>query len=141
MDALRQVQASNGSARDKLRTLLIRHIRAILEQGLGNVFLTDLENLTSAQRLKYVAKRDEFEPAVRTLIEAGIRSKEFFCNDVKLAGFTMLGAINWTSKWYRPNGRLSSEAIATGMSDFLIRGLVRECDQLGQVHDADFSRR
>lgn len=123
LDALRQVQASNGSARDKLRTLLIRHIRAILEQSLGNVFLTDLENLTSAQRLKYVAKRDEFEAGVRALIEEGVRSGEFSCDDVKLAGFTILGAINWTSKWYRPNGPLSSEAIAIGMTDFLIRGL------------------
>jgi AcrR family transcriptional regulator len=123
LDALREAQAASGSPRARLRELLLRHIRGILEEGLGNILLTDLENLTIKQRANYVAKRDHFESGVRALIEAGIQAGEFRCDNVKLASLTLLGAINWTSKWYQPDGELSAARIAAGMADFLIRGL------------------
>lgn len=125
LQALHEAESKEGSPRARLRELLVRHIRAILEEGLGNVLLTDLENLTTKQRADYVAMRDRFESGVRALIEAGIKAGEFKCDNVKLASLTLLGAINWTSKWYQRGGELSACQIANGMTDFLIRGLNR----------------
>jgi len=121
--ALRDAQAASGTTRERLNTLLIRHIRGILEQGLGNILLTDLESLSAEQRASYVVKRDEFESGVRLLIQAGVTNGEFECANVKLASLTMLGAVNWTSKWYRPEGELSADDVAAGMADFLMRAL------------------
>jgi AcrR family transcriptional regulator len=121
--ALREVRDEDGSIEQKLRMLLVRHIGGIVDDGFGGVLLTDLDNLSAAQRKRYVAKRDEFEAGVRQLIEAGVRSGEFQCADIKLASLAMLGAINWIPKWYRPDGPLSSAEIADGLADFLMRSL------------------
>ena len=121
LEALEEVRAA-GMA-DPLRVLLVRHISGMIESGFGSVLLTDLDNLSAPQRTRYIAKRDEFEAGVRALIQRGISSGAYVCDDIKLAGLAMLGAINWLPKWYRPGGELSPAQIATGLTDFLMRAL------------------
>lgn len=123
LEALHAAQEELGPRRACLRTLLVRHIGAMLENGFGAVLLTDLDNLSPPQRKRYVAKRDEFEAGVRELITTGVARGEFDCADVKLASLTMLGAINWMPKWYQPQGALPASAVAEGMADFLMRAL------------------
>jgi AcrR family transcriptional regulator len=107
----------------RLHTLLARHIRGIIDGGLRGVLLTDLDSLNPVQRKTYVARRDRFEAGVRALIEEGVAAGEFECPDAKLASLTMLGAINWIPKWYRTDGALSSESIAEGMAELLVRAV------------------
>lgn len=121
--ALKSAEAQEGTAEKRLRTLLVRHVLSIIEDPYGGVLLTDLESLSPSQRRRYVAMRDRFEHGVREMIEAGMRSKEFRCADARLAGFAILGAINWIPKWYRPEGRLKAAQIAASFSDQLVRSL------------------
>ncbi|GAA4339878.1 TetR/AcrR family transcriptional regulator [Pigmentiphaga soli] len=121
--ALRAAQESKGSCAARLRQLLIDHIEGILRDGLGNVLLTDLESLHPEQRSHYIAKRDEFERGVRALIDEGLARGEFHYPDTKLASLAMLGSINWISKWYRPEGPMTADAVAAGMADFLMNAL------------------
>jgi len=37
----------------------------------------------------------------------------------------MLGAVNWTARWYRPDGPQSVAEIADSLSEYLVRGLMR----------------
>jgi AcrR family transcriptional regulator len=121
--ALEQIEGDEEPAALKLRMLLIRHIRGIIEEGYGAVLLSDIEFLSSAQRQEYVAMRDRFERGVRVLIARGIEEGDFRDQDVKLAGFVALGAINWIPAWYRADGELPSAEIAEGVADFCLRGL------------------
>lgn len=108
---------------ERLRILLISHIRGIIEDGFGGILQTDLEKIRPEQRKRYIRKRDQFESGVRDLIAAGVSAGEFECNNVKLAGFAILGGINWIPKWYNPNGQFSSEKISKEMADYFLRGL------------------
>ena len=121
--ALEEAERSRAAPSERLRTLLVRHIRGISDEAYGAVLLTDLESLTLAQRRKYVALRDRFEQGVRALIKAGIARGEFRRQDPRIAGFALLGAINWIPKWYRPDGELSSQEIAEQFADFFLRSL------------------
>ena len=121
--ALDEVRAQQLPPVESLRRLLVKHIRNITEDAYGGVLLTDLESLTPAQRRRYVAMRDRFEQGVRKMIRDGIAKGEFVEQNVDLAGFTVLGAINWIPKWHRPDGRLSSVEIAERVADQLIRSL------------------
>jgi AcrR family transcriptional regulator len=121
--ALEEAERSRAAPSERLRTLLVRHIRGIADESFGAVLLTDLESLTPAQRRRYVALRDRFEQGVRSLIRAGIARGEFRRQDARVAGFALLGAINWIPKWYRPEGELSSAAIAGQFADFFLRAL------------------
>jgi AcrR family transcriptional regulator len=121
--ALDEVLATPLSPGDKLHTLLVRHIRSITDEAYGAVLLTDLENLTRTQRRRYVALRDRFEQGVRSLIELGIAQGEFAQQDVNLAGFAILGAVNWISKWYSARGPRTAQEVAVAFADFFRRGL------------------
>ena len=123
LKALEEAERSRAAPSERLRTLLVRHIRGISDEAYGAVLLTDLESLTLAQRRKYVALRDRFEQGVRALIKAGIARGEFRRQDPRIAGFALLGAINWIPKWYRPGGELSSQEIAEQFADFFLRSL------------------
>ena len=67
--------------------------------------------------------RDRFEHGVRKMIRGGIADGVFAPQNVDLAGITVLGAINWIPKWYRPDGPMSSAEIAERIADQLIRSL------------------
>jgi hypothetical protein len=103
---------------------LERHILGITDEAYGAVLLTDLESLAPQQRRRYVEKRDRFENGIRKIIDAGISCGEFRMLDARVAGFAFLGAINWISKWYRPNKGLSSQTIAEQFSDLFIHSLL-----------------
>lgn len=109
----------------RLREVLRRHIRGITDEVYGAVLLTDIESLSPRRRRQYVAKRDLFERGVRAIIEEGVRSGALKKVDVKIAGFALLGAINWISKWYDPSGPWTSAELADRFADFLVSGLLR----------------
>jgi AcrR family transcriptional regulator len=121
--ALREVGSSPDPPSRRLRQLLTRHIRAITDEVYGAVILTDLESLSPPQRRRYIAMRDRFEGGVRTLIGEGIVRGEFRKVDPQVAGFAILGAINWIPKWYRPQGPLSAAAIAEAFTDLFVAAL------------------
>ena len=35
----------------------------------------------------------------------------------------LLGALNWTAKWYDPEGETPSAGVADAFADYLVRGL------------------
>jgi AcrR family transcriptional regulator len=121
--ALAQVQAMDGSAADRVRALLMMHIRNILDESYGAVLLTDLENLSRPQRRDYIPLRDKFEHGLRDLIQAGMQAGEFPERNVTTIGFAILGGINWMCKWYNPKGPETSEQIAAAFADFYVDGL------------------
>ena len=135
--ALKQAMDVDGAPSEKLRVLLIGHIHGVLDDGFGSILQTDLESFWPDQRKQYVAKRDQLERGVRGLIEDGVRAGELDCDNVKLAGFSILGAINWIPKWYRPNGQLHADEIADNMVEYFLRGLRRD----GVAHGAPQGRR
>ena len=124
--ALKQAMAADGAAGEKLRILLVGHIHGVLDDGFGSILQTDLESFWPDQRKQYVSKRDQLERGVRSLIEDGVRSGEFECDNVKLAGFSILGAINWIPKWYRPNGPLAGRRDRGRHGGIFLAGLASE---------------
>ena len=69
---LEEVERSRPRPGERLRALLVRHIRGITEESYGAVFLTDLESLTPAQRADTSPCATVSSMASATLIEAGI---------------------------------------------------------------------
>lgn len=123
LEALEEIEPQPVSAEARLRALLTRHIEIIIASDYGGALLANMEELTPAQRRKDVALRDRFEAGVRRLIEAGIARKEFRPTNVPLAGFAILGSVNWMPQWHRADGALPANEIAAWFADYFIRGL------------------
>ncbi|MFN8420487.1 MAG: TetR/AcrR family transcriptional regulator, partial [Anaerolineae bacterium] len=57
-------------------------------------------------------------------IEEGIASGEFRRVDLSVFVKALLGAHNWISVWYHPQGRLSGAQIADRMADLFLKSLL-----------------
>jgi AcrR family transcriptional regulator len=123
--ALETARESNKPADERLRMLLRDYIRGLTDELRGSVILLEEGALSREHFRKIVRLRDTYERGLRELIEDGIKEGRFTDATPKIEGFVILGAVNWISKWYSPNGELSSEAIADMFAERLVRGLLR----------------
>ena len=113
-----------GSSADRLRALLNAHVHCMLDELEGATAHLEVEALPQEMRAGVIERRDSYEYAVRLLVTEGVKRGEFASADPALVTRAMLGAVNWTARWYRPNGARSVAEIAHTLSDYLVRGLL-----------------
>jgi AcrR family transcriptional regulator len=107
----------------RLRLVLDGHVRTLLDAIDGASAHVHLEALAPPLRARIVAKRDRYERAVRRLVEDGVRAGAFAAADAALVTRAMLGAVNWTVTWFRPDGPRDSAALASDIAWYLVRGV------------------
>ncbi len=80
--------------------------------------------------------------SVRSLVAKGVKRGEFVACDAALVTRAMLGAVNWSARWYRPDGAQTVAAIAQALPEYLVRGLtVPARDPSGSTAAATLPRR
>ena len=119
----RAVQAERLGAADRLAAVVRAHVACMLDELDGAAAHTEVESLPVPLRVRIVAKRDRYEAAVRRIVAGGIRSRAFVPCDPKLVTRALLGAVNWTARWYRPEGEQPPAAVADAFANYLVRGL------------------
>ena len=67
--------------------------------------------------------RDRFEVALREMVARGTSDGSIRGVEPKLAVFYFMGAVNWMTRWFRPDGEFSGVDIAAGFSDLLAESL------------------
>jgi TetR/AcrR family transcriptional regulator len=122
--ALDKARCLRASAAEKLRLVIVSHMRCVLDEVEGSAAHLLTGALPPRLQRSLVAKRDRYEEGVRQLIAAGARSGEFVPCDPALAARAVLGALNWSVRWFSPDGPLTAGDIAEGFADYLIRGLL-----------------
>src|SRR5262249_46952034 len=110
-------------AAERLRHVLGAHAEAVLDEVEGTVAHVATEALPAQLRRRIVAKRDRYEHAPRAIVAAGGSSGEVTDGDIPVLTRAMLGALNWTARWFRPEGERSASAVAAAIADYLVRGL------------------
>jgi len=110
-------------AAERLRLVLTAHLHTILDEIEGATAHLQLESLPPPMRAGLVKKRDQYEQALRRLLAEGIRSGEFVDTDPAIVARAMLGAMNWTVTWFRPNGPETAVDVGAMISGFLVRGI------------------
>jgi len=120
---LESVLQARGSAAERLREVLRAHVHCMLDELEGATAHLDVEALPARMRAQMIGKRDAYERAVRGIVAAGVKSREFARCDAALVTRAMLGAVNWTARWYRPDGAQGADEIADALSEYLVKGL------------------
>jgi AcrR family transcriptional regulator len=108
---------------ERLRAVLRAHVHALLDEMEGATAHLEVEALPQELRRPVIEKRDRYERAVRALVAEGMKRREFARGDAALVTRAMLGAVNWTARWYRPDGALGVAQIAEALADYLVKGL------------------
>ena len=115
------------NAEEKLRTAINLHVK-VLTQNLNSamIFIRDWRNLTGKSLDQFILKRNAYEAGFREIVQTGINEGIFNETDKKFAALTILSSVNWIVEWYKEDGSLSSEQIATKLSDFILSGLKKD---------------
>jgi AcrR family transcriptional regulator len=107
---------------EKFRRLVRVHLGTILEDGNDfiPVLLYDWRSLTPANRRRVTALRDRYDALWQKMLDELARAGQLK-GDAQLARLFILGAVNWSAKWYRAGGRLSLDEIAAQATKLLLR--------------------
>jgi AcrR family transcriptional regulator len=119
-----QVRAGTSSPDDKLRQLILAFIHMMLDELQATALTLDLQALSPLLMKRIIIKRDRFDHGLRAIIQQGMDEGRFRPGDPKLIGFAIMGAVNWTTKWFDPAGPASSDEIGTAFADYLVGGLL-----------------
>lgn len=124
-----RVQETDGRPDRSLHRLIVGHLVRLNQETPGSLAHLEVEALEPPWREPILAQRERYEAAVRRLIEQGIEQGIFRPTDAKVAAMTILGALNWTVKWFRPEGGKSATEIGELFAEYLVRGLLASGDE------------
>jgi AcrR family transcriptional regulator len=134
--ALEKARRLRTTAAEKLRLVIVSHLRCVLDEVEGSAAHLLTSALPAHLQRRLIAKRDRYEEGVRRIIAAGSRSNEFVPCDPALATRAVLGALNWSVRWFNPGGSLTASEIADGFADYLIRGLLAKPQEMWRARAA-----
>jgi TetR/AcrR family transcriptional regulator, cholesterol catabolism regulator len=102
---------------ERLRTIISRHSKRILEVGGAvSILLDEMYALTPAHRRAIKARKRAYFELIRETLEHLAAAGKLRNVSPTVATFCLFGMLSWISRWYRGNGKLTSEQV---LSDFL----------------------
>jgi AcrR family transcriptional regulator len=122
-DAAVQMRQSPGTGLERLKGFLKRYAEIILGDFGTCVIRTGDELLSAASRQRFRSLKADIDGALRSLVKDAVADGSIAAVDVRLAAFTLAGALNWSARWYRSEGPSSPSDIAAAMVEILCAGL------------------
>jgi AcrR family transcriptional regulator len=121
--AIASARRETRAAAARLRIVFTAHLQTLLDEIEGATAHLQVDSLPPALRNAIVRKRDRYERALRRIIAEGTASGELADMDPAVVARAMLGAMNWTVTWFRPEGPGSAAAVGDVISRYLVRGV------------------
>jgi TetR/AcrR family transcriptional regulator, cholesterol catabolism regulator len=110
----------------RLRFVITTHARIVTRgDGVVTILVDEARALTHAQNRTVVRMKRKYIDCLRDTLDELKKQRKLRGVDVTVAAFSITGAINWLSRWYRPGGSLSAEEIAWQIADIALNGVLR----------------
>lgn len=124
---LTTIQEMAVPIRQKLELAVRYHLEGIAENlGMLTIFLRESYALKPEQRTRVDEESDRYNTMFEQLFAEGIEAGVMRDLDPKLVTRTILGACNWTYRWYRPTGPMSVNEMADFFVDVIFNGLATD---------------
>lgn len=125
-DHMASISAQALPADQKLRRMIRGYLSVLAEHAdLTAVLLFEHRSLDKKSHARHVPQRDKFEAQWRDVLNEGLQKKIFDVKDTGLAVRALMGVMNWTLTWYRPDGEKTIEEIADECADLMLNGMLR----------------
>ncbi len=133
LELAREVEDADLPADEKLRRLVVGHVERLNERIPGSLAHLEVEALEREGRERIQPQRDAYERAWRRIVRQGVEEGRLASPDPGLAVRAILGALNWTVKWFRLDGARSAAEIGDEMAELFLAGLRRPAAAEGPV--------
>jgi AcrR family transcriptional regulator len=126
LDQAERIAAGAGSAADKLRRIVIAHAVCLNETLPGSLAHLEPEALPAERRAPLARRRKRYEQLLVDLVETGQARGELRPGEARLAVLALLGALNWTVKWFSGRGEKSAAEVGERFAELFLDGLRAE---------------
>jgi AcrR family transcriptional regulator len=122
LESTQAVLALKLPVREKFHALVRTHLGIILERGndFVPVMLHDWRALDEEHRQQIIAMKDRYDTLWQTMTRELARAG-LLRGDAKVARLMILGAMNFTTTWYRSGAGLSIDALAGQIADLFLQ--------------------
>lgn len=130
MDMLDQGVIATASlvtdAEKRLIAIIHNHAQLITKgSNAVTVLVDEVAGLSVVQRKKIICRKRIYFDFIRDTLEQLKREGKLKDVDTTVAAFSILGMLLWISRWYRRDGKLSSEQIADEVLKVALGGMLR----------------
>jgi hypothetical protein len=115
--------AGAGPGLARLRTFSRRYAEHAMDDFGRSVIRTSEEVLSIDGAKRFRAMKARIDRHFRAFIVEGMNDGSIAPVDVKMAAFTLAGALSWTARWHDPDGPMPPPVIAATMVDLLTSGI------------------
>lgn len=117
---------SIADAEARLRFMITSHARLVTRgQGAITILVDEITALTPAQNKKITHRKRAYFDRLRDTLNQLKAEGKLHDVDTTAAAFSLLGMINWLSRWYRHDRALSEEQAAEQIVNIALHGLMR----------------
>jgi AcrR family transcriptional regulator len=122
-ESLERLRAHAGSGLEKVAGF-IQTYTVIVARDFGRFLVRqDGRELSPKAQAEVRAEKRKIDRTLRVFIEQGIKDGSIRPCNVKLAAFSLAGAIHSLATWFEPGGELTAEEVATEFAQTLTQGL------------------
>ena len=136
IDNMEEVMKQHLPPKEKFRLGVRTYLKEMLEnRELASVLLLEHRSLDSRLQAQHIQRRDRFEQLWRELIQSGVDTGCFHCQDISITVRALLGVLNWTITWYQPSGKYNAEQIADQYVNVFLQGLINTDEDMNDGMD------
>ena len=115
-----------ADAEARLRFMISMHARIVTRgHGAVTILVDETRALTLAQNRKITRRKRAYLDFLRATLDELKGEGKLHEVDLTVASFSLLGMINWLSRWYRADGPMSEEQVADQVVNIALYGLTR----------------
>jgi AcrR family transcriptional regulator len=132
--SLARAMAENDSPEAKLRAACRGHVRVITENlDAARVALADARHLSTRRRNKIYAGFGAYDKTMGEIVTEGVDRGVFRPVDRTVFVQSLLGSLNYVSRWYSSTGVLSGDEIADRIADIHLNGVIADGSTVGNL--------
>lgn len=143
VEAAEEIAARDISARQKLEMIIAKHMSES-EHPQMSVLFGEMQRITDAGTRwsrETVARMRHYESIVISILEDGIADGTIRADvPPRIAMNAIFGMLNWTYRWFRPDGRYNAAEVAAAFTAIALDGLSKEAGASGNQHRPRRSR-
>jgi len=114
-----------ADAGERLRFIIASHARLVTRgQGAITILVDEITALTPAQSRIITRRKREYFDRLREVLNELKSQGKLQDVDTTTATFSLLGMVNWLSRWFRQDGALTQEEIAEQITKIALNGLL-----------------
>ncbi len=115
-----------ADSRARLQFIIATHARLVTRgDGAITILVDEITALTPAQNRKITRRKREHFDRLREILNELKAEGKLADLDTTAATFSLLGMINWLSRWFRQDGTLTEEQVAKEITKIALYGLLR----------------